>query len=610
MPPAVSTTSTSAPIATPAASQANPSLNAIPGENVQQYETRMGAIQGGGTGTGFGAPSASPAQSTPQERFAQSVAGPNGQSQNDSLAQQLGYANYADAISKLTAPPQSVTDLYNSAYSAAGLADLQNKITSRQNDLAQATANINDNPWLDEASRVGRNNTLQTLADADIKNWQDEYNSKLATVHDLVTQQTADANMTDTANKARLSYLETQAKANSDALMNGPKTITGGDGATYAWNPTTQSFDQIVGPKTSYQVIKGNNVTDAFGNTTTTPDRIFNPATGQFVDTGTGTSGQRTGGNSATTGVNTSGTAGTGTNKLDFNQYGLLANTNLNPSSSLDQLAMKYLDTYLKDGTVPTYTSLGRGISPSGFAQVTTRAQDLYFKATGSSLPTPQIIKGWQNIITNNNKLGNALKIQEQTVGANVDLSIANMKKNNLNSTGFQPFNAMLDTVQQMFQDPNVGQLIAQNITIQNELGSLLAVKNAAGTTVYDKLASAGIISSSDSQQMVTQKVNALLQEAANFADSLTTANAGAYKMIDPLMQDPNNPARAQYLQSQPGPAQDASITNDIAHAIKDTANFPTREALISALVSHYGIDQNKAAKMVYSQWKDNQPRQ
>src|ERR1035441_117787 len=102
-------------------------------------------------------------------------AGPNissGTSGNDSLAQQLGYKDYADAISSLTAPPQSTTDFYNSAYSAAGLDALQNKITSRQNDLAAASGNINDNPWLDETSRVGQTRNLQTLANADIANWQ------------------------------------------------------------------------------------------------------------------------------------------------------------------------------------------------------------------------------------------------------------------------------------------------------------------------------------------------------------------------------------------------------------------------------------------------------
>ncbi len=43
--------------------------------------------------------------------------------------------------------------------------------------LANAQDAINDNPWLDEATRVGRNKTLTDLANADIKNYQDEDNS-------------------------------------------------------------------------------------------------------------------------------------------------------------------------------------------------------------------------------------------------------------------------------------------------------------------------------------------------------------------------------------------------------------------------------------------------
>src|ERR1019366_9427378 len=135
-------------------------------------------------------------------------------SAEDQVAQKLGYKSYQDAVAALTAAPsKSQTDLYNSAYSAAGLDTLTNTITSRQNDLATAQNKINDNPWLDEASRVGRNQTVQTLAQADISNLQSEYNTKLQEVHDLVTRQSDDNNATSTANKAKLAVLESQAQA-------------------------------------------------------------------------------------------------------------------------------------------------------------------------------------------------------------------------------------------------------------------------------------------------------------------------------------------------------------------------------------------------------------
>lgn len=230
---------------------------------------------------------------------------------------------------------------------------------------------------------------------------------------------------------------------------------------------------------------------------------------------------------------------------LSFAQYGLIANTDFKPTNATDQLALKYVDQYLKSGTIPTASSLGRQIKPEGLAAIDSRARDLYFKATGSSLPNPKIIKGYQDIITNNNKLANNLKIQEQTVSNNVDLSVQNLKSHDLNWSGFKPLDSVINTVQDMFNDPNVGQLIAQNQTIQNELGSLLAVKNSSGTTVHDKLAGAGIISPNDNDEQVSAKVNAIMKEATNFADALNTANSDMYKQIDPLMQDPNNPLRS-----------------------------------------------------------------
>lgn len=237
MPPATAptitpTTPTTAPVA-------DPSLNAKPGESLSDYEGRLGATSGG-VGTGFGA--FTPAKPVTDISSAQ-----------DEVARNLGFNSYQDAIQKLSVN-QSTTDFYNQAYSAAGLDALQSQITSRQNDLADATGKVNDNPWLDEASRVGRVKNLQTLANADIKNLQDEYNAKLKSVHDLVTQHDTDVKN----NQAKLTLLESQAKelaaqaATQTKTDNAaPKTIKGPNGATYQWDPNTNSFKQILPGKTT-----------------------------------------------------------------------------------------------------------------------------------------------------------------------------------------------------------------------------------------------------------------------------------------------------------------------------------------------------------------------
>jgi hypothetical protein len=222
-----------------------------PGESIDAYTSRIAGLR-----SAAGMP-------TPQTNA--SGAPVNTQSAEDQVAQSLGYKSYSDATQQLTAPPtQSETDLYNNAYSAAGLDALQNTITGRQNDLAGAQNKINDNPWLDESSRVGRNNTVTTLANADIKNYQTEYTNKLKEVQDLVTREVADGTASTAANKAKLAALEAQAKAlateaaaNTKADNTPPKTITGSKtGTTYQWNPTTQTFDPIITPTSTTPTTK------------------------------------------------------------------------------------------------------------------------------------------------------------------------------------------------------------------------------------------------------------------------------------------------------------------------------------------------------------------
>lgn len=237
-----------------------------------------------------------------------------------------------------------------------------------------------------------------------------------------------------------------------------------------------------------------------------------------------------------------------------FEQYGLLSHTNFNPDTQQDNNALNYLNVYLTKGQIPTATEVGissRG--PQGTAQFNStrsRAMNLFFQATGQPLPTPQIVANNIKLINTNNDLANKLTTQEQTVKANVNLSLQNMTKNGLNSSSFAPLNGLIDYVKSAFNDPNVGQFLSQNSTIQNELGSLLAIKNASGTTVYDKLQSAGIINPTDTKEVIQRKVNTLITEAGNFSTALNTVNGELYKKIDPLMINPDNPNRQVELNS------------------------------------------------------------
>lgn len=472
---------------------------------------------------------------------------------NDQIYSSIG-DEQANAIATInTAGQKAVTDA------------LAAKTTAKQQGL---------DAYLKYLSDAGTRATTSatTAATLLLNNKQDPTTLDSTTLQSLLQNYGISSDQLDSAyTTAKTAQDQAAAKAAKDnqTVLTPGSSIIGADGKVIASLP----------PKDTYTVVKGTKTTDAFGNESTSPDRVFDSTTGQFVGTTTNSGPASanlpgTGGGSANLpgGKTTAVASGSG---LDYAQYGKLANTDFNPSSTEDQLAQKYLDSYIKNGTVPTYTSLGRSITPAGFAQITSRAGDLYYQATGAPLPTPQIIKAQQAILANNYKLGNNLGLQEQTVTANVDLSLANMTKNGLNGTGFKPLDQLIDTVKDTLQDPNVGQFLAQNTTIQNEVGSLLAVKNASGTTVYDKLSSAGIIGKNDSPAVVQQKLQTLIKEASNFSSALQNADSTSYKFTDPLEQDANNPARNSGIVNNLLSKQGIDYNDLISQMSADQANNP-----------------------------------
>lgn len=469
-------------------------------------------------------------------------------------------------VTKLTARQNEITGQLTALNNQANAIPLQNEnnaqgVTGMVGVNAANTRDLRDNAIkalslksefdVNQGNLANAKDTAQRAIDLTYQpiEQQIDYQTKLLQLYTpfMNAEQKTKADALTLANTQKATALADQKKQQQDvvnaAQTNGDATSAS---AALKLDPNSSTFTQDLAKiqsgiklKDSYQV---ENSTDAFGNPVS---KIFDSTTGKFVSGGNGGAITDSTVSNGTPIVGSGGT-GTGSNKLSFDQYGLLANTDFNPTNMVDALSQKYLDQYIKNGTVPTASTLGRSMKPEAMAQVDSRARDLYFKATGTALPSPQIIKGYQDIITKNNQLANNLQIQEQTVKNNVDLSLANIKKNNLNSIGFKPLDNFINSVNDMLNDPATGQLIAQNSTIQNELGSLLAVKNASGTTVYDKLTSAGIITSADNEAQIKSKVGALLGEASNFADSLKNANASLYKQVDPFLQDPNNPARAQ----------------------------------------------------------------
>lgn len=255
---------------------------------------------------------------------------------------------------------------------------------------------------------------------------------------------------------------------------------------------------------------------------------------------------------------------GTGSNGLPTAEYGLLSNVqgfdptgkNSSAPEGVDSAAWNYLNQALTQGKTPTAASVGistRTGSGALFNTIAQRADDVYYQATGQHLPDLNILKSNKTLLTGNNTLLNSLAVQEKTISANSDLLQGKINASNINQNA-PVINNVIDSLQNALGDPNVASYLAQNSTLSNELGSLLALKNASGTTVHDKLISADLISPDASAAQEATVVNTLMQEAQNARQAIGKANESLYAQIDPLGIQPGNPA------NQPGYQEFSSI--------------------------------------------------
>lgn len=287
-----------------------------------------------------------------------------------------------------------------------------------------------------------------------------------------------------------------------------------------------------------------------------------NQTLGTFVDTYTNTAPQynASSGSGSPIGLNVPGSVGTGAAKLPIAQYGLLANTDFNPNSTaplagnpgatqgvIDSEAQSYINSYLQNGSVPSPSVLGRNIKPGLFSIIQSRANDLYFQATGTSLQgqNPSVLSAQQTLLANNLKLQNALDVQVGTIQKNFGLNLDNEKANNINSL-VPAINDFVTSWRTALGDPNTAQYQSQIGTLQNELSNLIAVKNAGGTTVADKIMSGDLLPTDLKPAAALQVIQTLMKEAQNQSQTIQSTNAGIYKQIDPLQMNPQNPAQQQ----------------------------------------------------------------
>lgn len=300
--------------------------------------------------------------------------------------------------------------------------------------------------------------------------------------------------------------------------------VTASDGGTFAKFNTAQDGQDAIA-STIQNAASGTD--QNYGAT---------PTLQSFMDTYSHT------GNNAPTAPTVSATINP-TTGLSTTEYGALAGVaGFNPSSpGLDQDAFNYLKSYLSGQTQSSSSGMGGASLYAAKQGVQARAQDLYYQATGHDLPNQSELTANLGYITGNQALLNSLQVQEGTIKANSDLLQSKITAGNINQNA-PAINAVIDPIIEALGNTPVAAYNAQVSTLSNELGSLLALKNASGTTVHDKLISAGLLPETASAEQEAQVVNTIMQEAQNAHSAITVANAKLYQNTDPLGIDPQNP--------------------------------------------------------------------
>jgi len=176
------------------------------------------------------------------------------------------------------APTIDLTTLYDDLYKSSGVADLEAQLTAKKQAYDEAVSKINDNPYLSDATRVGRISKLGT-----------DYENSIATLQNQITTKTADV-------QNQLSLASQQYSIDSTASQNALTqfnnllsmgALSNASSATIASlaGSTGLSTDMIQSAITASQQTEANTQviqsTDNAGNVTVS---VINSDTGEVIN--------------------------------------------------------------------------------------------------------------------------------------------------------------------------------------------------------------------------------------------------------------------------------------------------------------------------------------
>lgn len=146
------------------------------------------------------------------------------QDEKANIYKDLGLTDLAQNAFNL--PSFDTETLYNQKYNELGLSDVKSKIdtlltqyNAKKDALNKEMGDVNENPWLPEASRIGRAKRLQELASGDISNLeaqinnlQNLYNDGKNEIANYITGKSNDFTNNQNINRSKLEYLTKQAE--------------------------------------------------------------------------------------------------------------------------------------------------------------------------------------------------------------------------------------------------------------------------------------------------------------------------------------------------------------------------------------------------------------
>jgi len=138
-----------------------------------------------------------------------------------------------DVVNSLyTKPSKTSEQIYQEAYNSSELPNLKNqiaeidkKIAEKKEQITAGTAELQNNPWLSQASRGGRIRNLNETAQSELNNLLDErqgyldtYNGGVDEIEKVMTRYASQLEEDQTLNASKLNYLLNQAEKQVTAL--------------------------------------------------------------------------------------------------------------------------------------------------------------------------------------------------------------------------------------------------------------------------------------------------------------------------------------------------------------------------------------------------------